>query len=259
MDESYIHLLCAPSSSDDGEEAVEPHGVYDPLQERKLLRNDVGMLSASDVDSDDEAEDILEEDPTDEITQNLFDFGVDLEDIFHDAEDEIYVQQLLGECMMEDGPEADDKVDQEDDEDSDTSQVDDLDLFADYVSEAAEKEEWPEVKYRLVRKTSIAQYTALAVRLGARVGTASAHMRRRVLKPSKHCPGVDGTACIFSTTNLRSLQEITPRRGQTHCMFCSNAHLDKLLDQNGGFQITKTLKAMKQLNEEMFQECIENL
>ena len=83
--------------------------------------------------------------------------------------------------------------------------------------------------------------------------------RGRRPRPNELCPGHDGRRCIFSTVSLGAPSPIHPHRGQRGCLFCSDEHLDKLLACNHGYQVTKTLKDMKRLDEEQYQKCLCNL
>ena len=78
-------------------------------------------------------------------------------------------------------------------------------------------------------------------------------------RPFEHCPGTPGHKCVFSTVHLGEASAITPDRGQTHCLFCSDDHLDLLLAHQAGAQITKSLAAMRHLSEEQFELALANL
>ena len=52
---------------------------------------------------------------------------------------------------------------------------------------------------------------------------------------------------------------MTPSRGQTHCIFCSDAELENQLGQWGGQQVTKTLKALKEFSRLRFADAISNI
>ena len=75
----------------------------------------------------------------------------------------------------------------------------------------------------------------------------------------EQCPGKDGVACVFSTTQLGQPASIKPSVGRRGCLFCSDEHLQRLLDHQQGAQITKTLAAIRKLSEEQFHLAIANL
>ncbi|CAJ1394360.1 unnamed protein product, partial [Effrenium voratum] len=76
------------------------------------------------------------------------------------------------------------------------------------------------------------------------------------LKPERECPGRDRAACSWSTSQLEQPARTQPARGLTHCVFCGDAQLDKI--QNG-FQLTKTLKALRELDDAKYEAALENL
>ena len=92
-----------------------------------------------------------------------------------------------------------------------------------------------------------------------RAEAAAKRACRAAAKPSKLCPGSAGSPCVFSTTRVGQPATITPKRGQTHCLFCSDRHLDALLGQQAGAQITKSLTALHLASIEQFELAIANL
>ena len=64
---------------------------------------------------------------------------------------------------------------------------------------------------------------------------------------------------MWSSVSRGEPAEITPTRGQTHCAFCSDSHLEKILAQQNGFQLTKILKALRELNDAKYEAALENL
>ena len=99
---------------------------------------------------------------------------------------------------------------------------------------------------------------AAAVAKAALAGRAE-RRRRRNPKPSQLCPGQAGAGCAWSSARLGEPAEIQPGRGQTHCLFCGDAQLDKALAQQRGLQLTKTLKALRELDETKYEAALENL
>ena len=83
--------------------------------------------------------------------------------------------------------------------------------------------------------------------------------RRANPRPSQQCPGQAGAGCAWSSARLDKPAEIQPGRGQTHCLFCGDAQLDKTLAQQNGFQLTKTLKALRELDEAKYEAALDNL
>ena len=81
----------------------------------------------------------------------------------------------------------------------------------------------------------------------------------RAVRPNERCPGEGGRLCSFSTTTLGAPAAVHPRRGQLRCLFCSDEHLDRLLAQQSGFQVTKCLLAIQAMSQEKSEECLENL
>ena len=76
----------------------------------------------------------------------------------------------------------------------------------------------------------------------------------------QQCPGKDpSNPCVFSTVRAGEASMISRHRGQTHCLFCSDDHLNLLLGQQRGAQVTKSLAALQQLSEEQFELGIANL
>ena len=81
----------------------------------------------------------------------------------------------------------------------------------------------------------------------------------RAARPNERCTGADGRGCSFSTADLGAPALLQPGRGQRRCLFCGDEHLDRLLAQQNGFQVTKTLLAVRAMSAEKFEECLENL
>ncbi|CAJ1345564.1 unnamed protein product, partial [Effrenium voratum] len=81
----------------------------------------------------------------------------------------------------------------------------------------------------------------------------------RAARPNERCAGADGRGCSFSTADLGAPALLQPGRGQRRCLFCGDEHLDRLLAQQNGFQVTKTLLAVRAMSAEKFEECLENL
>ena len=75
----------------------------------------------------------------------------------------------------------------------------------------------------------------------------------------EECPGKAGRPCRFSIARLGQPATVHPQRGQKQCLFCSDEHLELLLGQQAGSQITKTLSGLRHLSEEQFQLGIANL
>ena len=74
------------------------------------------------------------------------------------------------------------------------------------------------------------------------------------------CPGQpDGAACCWSTAVLRQPARITLGRDVTHCVFCSDDTLTRIMECQGGFQLTKTLQRMKAMDAGLFAEAMQNL
>ena len=48
-------------------------------------------------------------------------------------------------------------------------------------------------------------------------------------RPNELCPGDNGEPCVFSTTGTLVPARIQPQRGETHCMFCCRASLEKAM------------------------------
>ena len=92
-----------------------------------------------------------------------------------------------------------------------------------------------------------------------RAEAAAKRESRTAVKPSKLCPGSAGGPCVFSTTRVGLPATITPKRGQTHCLFCSDRHLDALLGHQAGSQVTKSLTALHLVSVEQFELAIANL
>ncbi|CAE7255818.1 PIF1 [Symbiodinium sp. CCMP2592] len=93
---------------------------------------------------------------------------------------------------------------------------------------------------------------------------ASQPMRRpaaakRVPKSSERCKGSQGRECTFSTLALGQAATVQPFRKQTHCLFCSDTTLDHVLAHQRGAQVTKTLRQLKALSSEKYEEALCNL
>lgn len=77
--------------------------------------------------------------------------------------------------------------------------------------------------------------------------------------PSHFCRGYNGVNCTYSTTDLGGKARIQPMRKQTHCPLCSIAQLNKTLQNQKGFELTKLLKKLKTLSDSKYREALERL
>ena len=77
--------------------------------------------------------------------------------------------------------------------------------------------------------------------------------------PKEQCAGSSGAACIFSTSTAGAPARVQPHRRQTHCLFCSNAELDKAMAHQAGAQITRALAALHNLSKEIYEHGVRNL
>ena len=100
---------------------------------------------------------------------------------------------------------------------------------------------------------------ALMAAIGAAAVVGQAPRRVRRQYPGESCPGRDGAPCSWSSAVLGAPAGVHASRGQTHCVFCSDAQLDKILEQQSGFQLTKTLRALRELEEMKYEAALENL
>ena len=99
----------------------------------------------------------------------------------------------------------------------------------------------------------------VAVGVAAVAGQVCRRRRTRQPRPNEECPGRDSAACSWSTSQLEQPARTQPARGLTHCLFCGDAQLDKILAQHNGFQLTKTLKALRELDDAKYEAALENL
>ena len=79
------------------------------------------------------------------------------------------------------------------------------------------------------------------------------------VRHDKECPGRADRPCVFSSIRLGQPSVINPKRGQIHCLFCSDEHLELLLTQQKGAQVTKSLAAIRALSDEQFELALANL
>ncbi|CAJ1394493.1 unnamed protein product, partial [Effrenium voratum] len=191
-----------------------------------------------------------------------------------DEEEEEETEAL--ECFAELGVVADNLNDGEGELDIDAVDVGEVG-FGDALGEVdapfepaedaeAEVEEVALKKRRLRGKQAAPVYgpplplpaAAAAVAEVALMGRAG-QRRRASLAPSHQCLGRAGAGCTWSSTRLGEPAEIQPGRGQTHCVLRSDAQLDKSLAQQRGFQLTKTLKALRELDDAKYEAALENL
>ena len=94
----------------------------------------------------------------------------------------------------------------------------------------------------------------------AAVGAVAVANQARAPRPNERCPGRDNEACAWSTSQLNGPASITPRRGQSRCVFCSDEQLDKVLEQQrSGFQLTKTLTGLRELSDAKYEDALANL
>ena len=71
--------------------------------------------------------------------------------------------------------------------------------------------------------------------------------RHRRTFPNEQCPGQEQAACIFSTRMPGHPAHLHPGRGQTHCMFCHDDELARIIATKDGSQLTKTLLKLQAL------------
>ena len=88
---------------------------------------------------------------------------------------------------------------------------------------------------------------------------AGQRRRTRPPRPNEICPGRNGEPCSWSSTQLGEPAGLHTNRGQTACAFCGDEQLNKVLAQQNGFQLTKTLKALRELHEVKYEAALENL
>ena len=81
----------------------------------------------------------------------------------------------------------------------------------------------------------------------------------RYTRPKEQCAGSAGAACVFSTSTAGAPARVQPDRRQTHCLFCSNAELDKAIAHQAGAQITRTLAAIHSLSKQHYEQAVGNL
>ena len=115
-------------------------------------------------------------------------------------------------------------------------------------------------KRRLQGKQAAPSYgPPLALPVIVVVGGAAFAGQARRQKACENCPGKDGETCSWSSSRLGEPARIHPPRS-THCLFCSDAQLDKILAQKrSGFQLTKNLTDLRELSESKYESALENL
>eukprot|EP00971_Amphidinium_carterae_P130375 2582834-Amphidinium_carterae.5 len=89
--------------------------------------------------------------------------------------------------------------------------------------------------------------------------SAAAAVPGRRMRMSQQCPGNGDRPCTYSSANLDEPALIQSSRGQTHCCFCGDEQLKKILAQQKGMQLTKTLGSIKKMSDGKYQDCLNNL
>ena len=120
-------------------------------------------------------------------------------------------------------------------------------------------EEPPPKRRRLRTKQAPTGAWLSRTRSSAEVAVRARPLHPRGTWPNERCPGVADRACVFSTSVAGAPAMIHSARGQTHCIFCSNEQLTKVLAHQAGAQVTKTLSALAKLSEEQFELALANL